>query len=366
MTTHSAWWLALASAAGVIPAVVVGLTGPDFDYGLGGSMASWLALAGLFMGVVSPLIAHTPLGLVAATLVFDGVASRIIPLAQTLLMATSSADTAPQASARYEIASRTGRLAGPLLAGFLIATVGATRVILCVGLGFLLAGVLWSRLGQAPRSQTISTRTPWSAWRAIIDDPFVTLALAVRGGSNLAWPAFTLAIPLLTQNVWHAHALGFGAIRTVWGMSAVLGTIIIVPRVIRHLKPAYFLAWVISGLSFVAMASVHHLAGAFALAAIGALTTPIVHVALDSHIGTRMAQSQQSGVFAIQQLVMSLVTLCGLALMPVAIERVGAGGALTYAGAFIVLAGILGLWWWWKLPSHPKAADTSRHISAGQ
>ncbi len=62
VTTHSAWWLAVASAAGVIPAVIIGLTGPDFDYGLGGSMASWLAVTGLFMGVMAPLIAHTPLG----------------------------------------------------------------------------------------------------------------------------------------------------------------------------------------------------------------------------------------------------------------------------------------------------------------
>ncbi len=303
------------------------------------------------------------LGLVAATLVFDGVASRIIPLAQTLLMATSSTARTPQASARYEIASRIGLVAGPLVAGFLIATVGATLAILCASLGFLLAGILWHQRGRQAKNQPIPKRSPWSAWRAIIEDPFVTLALAVRGGSNLAWPAFTLAIPLLTQNVWHGHALGFGAIRTVWGVSAVLGTIIIAPRLIRRLKPAYFISWVITGLSFVAMASAQHLAGAFVFAAIGALTTPIVHVALDSHIGARMDPSQQSGVFAIQRLIMSLVNLCGLLLMPVAIDRVGAGGALTYAGAFTVLAGILGLGWWWKLRPFPRATDTSHYIS---
>ena len=176
VTTHSAWWLAVASAAGVIPAVIIGLTGPDFDYGLGGSMASWLAVTGLSMGVMAPLIAHTPLGLVAATLVFDGVASRIIPLAQTLLMATSSTARAPQASARYEIASRTGLVAGPLVAGFLIATVGATLAILCAGLGFLLAGILWHQRGQQAKTSPFPnarpgqfggplSRIPSSLWR---------------------------------------------------------------------------------------------------------------------------------------------------------------------------------------------------------
>lgn len=344
--THSILWVAMAVAVGAVPTVVVGLTGPD--WGVRGRMALWLTGFGVALAVAAPAIPHTPWGLLAAALAEGWLDSRLIPKAQAWMMAQASSENAPHVSSRFEFASRTGMVAGPLLAGAGLTVLGARGSILLTALLFLATAMAWQHIADTARkpsqSQPVRRRDAWQAIRA---DRFLTTALGVRAGSNLLWPAFTVAIPLMMVHAWHAHALGYGAVRTLWGLSTVVGTVLVIPYLLKHLKASYFLSWVLTGLAFWGIGQSTHLWSVFIWVAAGALSSPVVHVALDSHIGTTVRAQDQGGVFAIQRLVMAVVNLAGLALVSVAIKHVGPGQTLTAAGILMAVAA-LGGWFFWN------------------
>lgn len=352
ITTHSALWLAIASAAGFFPTVLVGLTGPA--WGFRGNMAWWVGILGATTIVLAPAVAHIAVGLIGLALVQDWVSARVIPLSQTRLMSQTSPQNAPRASSHYEMASRLGMVAGPLLSGVLISTIGPTAAMIGCGVGLIVAAVLWR--GQPGIASPVAPSDVASprGWQTILSDRFLVIALSIRAGSNLVWPAFTLGIPLLIHSVWHAQAIGYGAIRTLWGLSTVLGTIIIVPRLVSRLRLAYFLSWLVTGLSFVAIGAQTTVSGALVWTALGALSSPIVHVTLDSHIGTAIHPRDRSAVYAIQRLVMAVVNLLGLALMSQALHLVNAGIALSGAGALMMLGALVGLTWWQKVSINTK------------
>lgn len=346
--THSALWLAGAVAAGTAPTVVVGMTGPE--WGHGGTLSQWLLGLGLALGGLSFAMSHSAPLLILAALFEGWFGARIIPLSQTLLMAHIPASEAPRASSRYELASRIGIVAGPLLGGLALTAIGPALTIVLTAVLFLMTGALFIVLPAdfaptGPQAASASARIA-DSWRAIRDDRFLVAALGVRAGSNLLWPAFTVAGPLLVQGSWHAHAIGYGAMRTVWGVSTVLGTILVVPFLIRRLKTSYFLSWLITGTAFLAIGMSPHLWEALMWTAIGAVSSPVVHVALDSHIGMAIPPAYRSAVFAIQRLVMAIVNLAGLGLMTGALNFVAPGEALGGAGILMILFAAVGLSRW--------------------
>ncbi len=339
--THSALWVAMAAGSAAVPAIIVGITGPE--WGFGGKMGTWLIGIGLGFLLVAPWLVHSPWMLLAMGLGEGWLSARVIPKAQAWLMSNVSPVDAPRVSARFEMASRIGMVAGPLVAGSFI-TVGGALVATLVNAGlFVLAGGVWYGL-KTKAPATTPKRS--AAWHALLGDGFLMTALGVRAGANLLWPAFTVAIPLLIQNPWHAEALGYGAVRTLWGLSTVLGTWILIPRLFTKLRLAYFLSWGLTGIAFWRIGLTPHLTTALVWVFIGALSSPIVHVALDSHIGTQVDASLQGGVFAIQRLVMGIVNLVGLFFITGVIRRVQPGPGLSDAGIAMGATAIMGLLLW--------------------
>lgn len=355
--THSGTWIAAASAASAVPTVLVGLTGPE--WGFRGRMSAWLAGLGLLTAALAFGIAHHPLALIGLALVQGWISSRVIPLSQTLLMSRIPLGGAPQASSHYEIASRSGIVVGPLLAGILIAAHGPVVAMATAGLGFVLASLVWLGLEKTPIHSTVGSAARMrQGWRAIGHDSFLGMALWVRAGSNVMWPAFTVAIPLMIRSPWHSHALGYGAIRALWGLSTVAGALIIVPRLVKRLQLSYFLSWLVTGLAFVAIGSSRHLVTALIWTAVGALSSPIVHVALDSHIGTVVSAEERSAVYAIQRLLMAIVNLLGLALMSGALYLVQPDQALRGAGILMAAGALVGLGLWQRARRPAQEAPT--------
>jgi MFS family permease len=310
-----------------------------------GGISSWLLGLGGALALGSLVLAHVAWLLLVAALAVGWISARAIPLSQTLLMANTAPGHAPRASSHYEIASRTGFVAGPLMGGLALSSIGGFGAIALTSMLLAAAALLWWNLDRSAAFEPV-TAAPAKVregWRAIYKDHFLVTALAVRAGSNLLWPAFTIAIPLLIRTPWHAHAIGYGAVRTLWGLSTVAGTLVIVPYLLRRLKIAYFGSWIATGAAFVAISLSQHLVTALAWVAIGALFSPIVHVALDSHIGTAVADIHRPAVYAIQRLVMAVVNLLGLGLMSGALRLTSAQAALGSAGALMAVAAVVGL-----------------------
>lgn len=345
--THSGTWVALAAATTAVPAIVVGLTGPE--WGFPGRMGAWLWVCGVGLALLAPWSMHWGWLLLTLGLGEGWVTARIIPRSQAWLMAAVFESGVPRASQQFEMASRIGLLAGPILAGALISTAGALTASYGVAFLFLVAGGLWYGLGERYTTATPANRRP-AAWRSIQRDGFLLIGLGVRAGANLLWPAFTVAVPLLVAAPWHAQALGYGLVRTIWGLSTVMGAWLIIPRLFKHLQLAYFLSWVLTGIAFWRIGLSAQFDVALMWVVVGALFSPVVHVALDSHIGLTVTAAQQGGVFAIQRLVMAAVNLIGLLLMTGAIERLPPGFALSRAGLVMAGAAAAGflVWLFWN------------------
>lgn len=357
--THSGVWVVIAAAATTLPAIMVGLTGPE--WGIRIRMGGWLWGIGLLLAALSPWLIHSVWALLLVALLEGWVNARVIPMAQAWLMSATTPANAPVASTNFEMASRIGMVAGPLVAGGLLTALGALTATVAAGVLFLVGGWAWRHVSWLHPPHTPSRRT--AAWRAVKQDGFLVTALAIRGGANLLWPAFTVAIPLLIRHPWHAHALGYGGVRTLWGVSTVLGTWLVIPRLLSRLKISYFLSWTLTGASFWEIGHAGHFTTALIWVMVGALTSPIVHVALDSHIGTALDHALQGGVFAIQRLVMAVVNLLGLFLITGALHRFRPGGMLAAAGLTMSAMSLLGLLVWIMVQRHHKAHTVLMDVS---
>ncbi len=362
--THAGLWVAMAAATSALPAIVVGLTGPE--WGFGGRIGVWLMITGAAVAMLAPLFVHT-LGILLAVGLAEGwINARIIPTGQAWLMSAISPKDAPRASTHFEMASRIGVVAGPIVAGALITTSGPLSAAFALALLYISSGVLWYGIAVNVRGTGSSPVPRKKSWRAVQHDSFLMIGLAVRSGANLLWPAFTVAIPLLVEHPWHAQALGYGSIRTLWGLSTVVGTWLVIPRLFKRLQLSYFLSWVVTGIAFWRIGLSRDLTTALLWVAVGAVTSPVVHVALDSHIGTHIEKDQQGAVFAIQRLVMAVVNLAGLLLITGMIRQLKPGPALSDAGLLMAGGALTGLILWigmniaktrgrTPLPNNPQA-----------
>lgn len=354
--TGSAVGVALGLVAMELPLLVVGILGPE-RLGQGHrrmavlpvymGAALLLASLGLHMtpGVVPLLIA---LALLQGW--WDGL---LIPLLQSRLM--SYPDDAPRThrSAGFEVASRVGMLAGPVLAGVLLAGPGRTVALAAAGvLMAAAAGLLANNpLARAPVQPTAVGPSPAvtdlaGSIAAVRARPWLSLALGVRGVSNFLWPAFTIGIPLLVLSPWHAGAAGYGVLRALWGVSTVGATLLLTtPAILARLRSAYFVSWAVSGLGFLALAASPAYSWAIGATLVGGMGSPLVHVALDSEIGEHIPPAQQGHVFALQRLVMSALTLIGLAVLGPVVAWLGAAHVLLDAGLVMLGAAAVGLAW---------------------
>ncbi|WP_053958870.1 MFS transporter [Sulfobacillus thermosulfidooxidans] len=356
--THSAVWMAFALMLGTISDVFVGLLGPQ--RGGGQSIASIMLFQTVIMGVGVILAPSSLVGLLVIALINGWLSGRVVPLLQAHLMRHTPVDHLRHASRGYELASRFGILLGPLAAGWGLANLSFSQLILTVCVVLAIAFLLIRPLSTAwiglprPVHQTQSFQPFFLAVRQITHDSFLGLALAIRGLNNLLWPAFTLGIPLLVLKQWHHGSLGYGVIRSTWGLSTIIGAVWLLPRIRASLKKFYFVSWMMTGTGFALLALSPSYYWALGAAMIGAIASPAVHVALDTHIGEHIPASDQGHVFAVQQFVMSGLGVMGLGIMAALYKVFHPQTVLILTGMVMISAAVVGFLYY------------SRHIAGNQ
>ncbi len=354
--TGSAVGVALGLVALELPVLVVGWLGPE-RLGRGARripvlpvyMAASLVAAGLALhasGWTAPV-------LVALALLqgwWDGL---LIPLLQSRLMSFAHAAPRTHRSAGFEVSSRLGMIAGPVLAGLLLASTSPALAVAAAGALMALSAELLAKNpmvhpeAAAPlHPEEAGLRQLAGSVAAVRARPWLSLALMVRGLSNFLWPAFTIGIPLLVLSPWHAGPAGYGVLRALWGIATVGATLVLTaPLILARLQSAYFVSWAVSGIGFLALAASPTYGFAVAATLVGGMGSPLIHVALDSEIGEHIPPAQQGHVFALQRLVMSALTLVGLAVMGPVVASLGAGRVLVDSGLLMVAAAAVGLAW---------------------
>lgn len=345
--THSTAWLALAVVADALPTLLVGITGPT--WGDRGSLGSWLLIEAAIPLAAGLVAEHSAVLLIIGALINGWYGARVVPRSQAEMMRLTPPEGKAAASTRHEFASRVGIGLGPLLAGLLLGVAGNSGALLATAVLFAAASALWQGFGGA-RSEARSPRPVLGNLReALADvgqDTFLRSALGVRALTNLVSPAFTLSIPLLTLEVWHTHAIGYGLFRSAWGFSTVLATLIVVPRFRGRLHAAFFQSWVVTGIGFILIGLSTGYPLALAMTVLAAIGGPIVHVALDTHIGRSVPSARQGHVFALQRLLTNVPGLLGAGIVSSALARWQPGRVLEGAGLLMVLATAVGFALW--------------------
>lgn len=122
----------------------------------------------------------------------------------------------------------------------------------------------------------------------------------------------------------------------------MLDTWLLIPRLFARLRLAYFLSWGLTGIAFWRIGLTPHLITALVWVFIGALSSPVVHVALVSQIGTHVDTSLRGGVFAIQRLVMTIVNLVGLFFITGVIPQLQPGPGVSEAVVAMGATAVMG------------------------
>ena len=153
-----------------------------------------------------------------------------------------------QASALTQAATRVTMLLGPVVAGLLIAVIGAPSVLIVDGVTYLVSALLVA--GFVPRrppvESTEETRGIGTAVRFIFREPLLRIWNPALAIGDMAWTAFFITVPVLVVARFGADARIAGLLFASFGVGALLGNAISY-RVARRVDPMNLIATFIIG-----------------------------------------------------------------------------------------------------------------------
>jgi MFS family permease len=187
-----------------------------------------LALAGLVA------TGHVAYWQVAGLALVTGLATTLdLPARQALVMALVGQRDLVNAVALNSAAFNAARIAGPAVAGVLIARWGVAPAFLLNGLGFLVVVATLLRLDEPPRPP----RRPATLRQEIAEGlryaaraPGVRFTLGILAVVSLCVFNFTVYVPLLARDVLHLGPEGFGLLMAALGVGAVSGALVLGAR----------------------------------------------------------------------------------------------------------------------------------------
>lgn len=342
----SALTLALVFILHALPQVAVGVLGPQRVGGhrrlpivalLGAVFLAPVSLLALAYGG-GPLI---PL-LLTAALLAGWTNAVAVPLGQASLMQSLPTGQRVRGSRGYEIASRIPMLAAPVVGGALLGLLGAGQLIVWASVVLLLAAWSYPRWPSPAALPSAPFGSFGQSLRVLRDDRWLFTAMLVRAVSNLVWPAFSLGLPLIVALRLHAGALSYGVLLSSYGVATLLAAGFSARLRLGQLHWLYYVSWVLTGFGFMLLATAPSMPVAALAAVLSGIGSPLIHMALDSHIGTKVAPEAQSAVFGFQRLVISLVGLGGSYAVGLWLTVAAPGEALAGSGDVLAAVGAAG------------------------
>ena len=143
-----------------------------------------------------------------------------------------------QANAVFQSASRLTYLLGPALSGLLVGFLGAKNVLLIDAATFVVSFVLVAafipRIARSPAEPDLGG--VWAGLRFLWRDPLLRTLTVAQMGSQIAFQALALALPVLAFQRYEHNAKLAGLFLATWGGGALAGSVIAY-RVVRRFDP---------------------------------------------------------------------------------------------------------------------------------
>lgn len=343
-TGSLAWVAAAVFASYAVPALVspvAGAVGDRFDR-RGVMVGSELAGAICFAAMV---LVSGPAALLGLRVLASVAVAPLVPATAAALpnLARSDEELA-QANARLEIAGRVGAVGGPLLAGVLLATVGAGGVFALNAAAFLVSAALIVAIrasfqgGRGGGSRTDLV----AGFRVVFGHPTLRPIAVAYGLIFLGIGVTAPAEVALSEDVFGAGALGFSALISLWALGGVAGAHLAGRLATRcdqlALLGAAGLGWAV-GFFLVGGAPVF--AAALAGMAVGGACEGCWQVTQGFMVQRSVPDHLRSRAFASIEAVDQMGIAVGLVFCGLAVSAVGVRGVFAIAGVGCLCAALI-------------------------
>jgi MFS family permease len=341
--TRSATWVSALLLLDVLPGIVLGLVvAPLLDRWVRKHVLVAAELVGgaAFTALV---LTHSLAALFALAAIAGVCGSIVRPGIRAAVPSLVDDVDLPRANALVRSASAFAVLAGPPLAGVLVAATGTRAVFALDAATFVVSAI---GLGRIPRSKLQSVRAVGRglsfAGLSLYRSAGLRSVLASWCVAQFAWMLINVTEVFVARSVFHTGPAGFGLLAGAMGGGLLVGSLLAGPLARRaSLGTLYRNALLLAATGYLAAAVVHSFPLALAAAAVGAAGNALSLGFADLTI-QRLAPSERLGqAFGVFQ---SCGSACAVASMLAAGPLANAVGGRTAwaiaAGALVVAAAV--------------------------
>lgn len=254
---------------------------------------------------------------------------------------------------------RLGRIFGAGAVGILVAAIPEVQLFSVNAATFVVSALFLTMLIRFARPWSAPISTGGSRWRLLTggwavlwQEPMLRRATIVRFLANVAWPAYTVAVPFVVERHFGLGIGAYGVSLAVFGVGNLIGNIASGRFRMTRLLRTTCLAWACAGGGFAAMAAAGSYWAFLGAVGITGVCTPLANVTIDSHIASHLPQELLARAFAAQRFLIVGAGAAGLPLFGL-IAAASTTGALLIGGAMItavaVTVGVSG----WRLRVTP-------------
>lgn len=249
------------------------------------------------------------------------------------------------ANAYAEMTSQASALAGPVLAGMLIAALPSPIYALYADvLGFAastvaLLAMRWRPVRRVPNAESGWLREALQGLQFLARDPFVRLICVTAAAVNFLVGPFAVIFPVFSERTFAGGAVGFGWLMGGLGGGMLLGSLC-TPRLSATLSEATIIygGMAVVGVAFASMGAAPTLPLAVAGAAVAGFCVAPGNAVILTLVQRLTPPHLQGRVFATLFAAVSVATPLGVALAAPMLDLVGPRAVLLGVGALTVAA----------------------------
>ncbi|MBI3929116.1 MAG: MFS transporter [Armatimonadetes bacterium] len=300
----------------------------------------WLLLGFHHLGLIYVLT----FGVSLLTLVFFAAEKSIIPE-----LVPDSELT--EANAYAEMTEQAASLAGPVLAGVLIATLASPLDVLYLdAASFLVSATALWLLGWRDRKHPPAA----AGWRAVLAeawegihylmrDRFLRVVFLTAASVNLLIAPFTVIFPVLSERVLHTGSVGFGWLMGGIGGGMLVGSLLAAALARRMSAPLLIYGGMaLIGAAFLSMGFSRSLSASVMLAALAGFCLAPANALFLTLVQEGTPPALQGRVFGSLFALMNLTVPLGVALVSPLLDHLGPPEVLWGVGGFTMVAAVIG------------------------
>ncbi|MGK5728909.1 MFS transporter [Streptomyces sp. URMC 124] len=330
--------------ASVLPVVVVGpLVGPLVDRVESGrlivAVTSCQAVVTLGLAFVSDVAAT-----IALLVVLGAGLALVTPALQLVVPSIIGEDAAARGYAQLETFRSAGNVAGPALAGLLVAAFGDRTALVCDAASFaVMAAVL---LALKVRREPVHG-TPGASWLAQVregvgvlgSDRLLRTAILALASAIVFTAVLSVARVFFIRDDLAASDTGYGVLVTAHTVGMLLSSAFLAPRVPLAWQPRVLAgSGILMGAALIASASVRLFAVTFVAFVVTGVANSLQGLAIRNLIHARVPAAVRGRAFASSGAALNGANVVGTALGGPTATALGGAAALQVAGAGTLLA----------------------------